>query len=81
MLLVEDYFKTFTSKSICDTQKSTEVLIALSAESKEKVDEMLEHALAAGSKEPRPVSDQGFMYSRAFEDLDGSKYYSAGLNE
>src|SRR5690348_6731104 len=41
MLLVEPFFKTFTKKEIVDAKKSTEVLIAMSAESKDKVNEML----------------------------------------
>lgn len=70
MLLVESFFKTFTKKEIVDTKKSTEVLIALSAESKAKVDEMIAKVLSAGGNEPRPPQDNGFMYGRAFEDLD-----------
>ena len=71
MLLVEQFFKTFTKKEIADAKKSTEVLTALSAESKEKVDEMMSKALAAGAKEARDPQDLGFMYGRSFEDLDG----------
>jgi predicted lactoylglutathione lyase len=41
MHLVEKFFKTFTKKQICDTTKDTEVIIALSTESREKVDEMI----------------------------------------
>ena len=74
MLLVESFFKTFTKKEIVDAKKSTEVLIALSAENKEKVDEMLGKALAAGAKEPRAPQDHGFMYGRAFEDPDGHNW-------
>ncbi len=71
MLLVEPFFKTFIKKEISDAKKSTEVLLALSAESKEKVNEMLDKALAAGAREPREPQDQGFMYGRSFEDPDG----------
>lgn len=71
MLLVEQFFKTFTKKEIADAKKSTEVLTALSAESKEKVDEMMSKALDAGAKEARDPQDLGFMYGRSFEDLDG----------
>ena len=71
MLLVESFFKTFTKKEIVDAKKNTEVLIALSAENKAKVDEMLGKALAAGAKEPRAPQDHGFMYGRSFEDPDG----------
>ena len=71
MLLAEPFFKTFTKKEIADAKKSTEVLVALSVESKEKVDEMLSKALASGAKESREPQDHGFMYGRSLEDLDG----------
>lgn len=71
MLLVESFFKTFTKKEIVDAKKSTEVLVALSSESKESVDKMLHNALAAGAKEANEPQDHGFMYGRSFEDLDG----------
>lgn len=74
MLLVESFFKTFTKKEIVDAKKNTEVLIALSAENKAKVDETLGKALAAGAKEPRAPQDHGFMYGRSFEDPDGHNW-------
>jgi len=71
MLLVESFFKTFIKKEIVNAKKSTEVLVALSSESKESVDKMLRNALAAGAKEANEPQDHGFMYGRSFEDLDG----------
>ncbi len=72
MILKEDFFKTFIPNTqITDATKSTEVLIALSADSKEKVDEMAEKALAAGASKLREPEDHGFMYSRSFQDPDG----------
>src|SRR5574342_148693 len=71
MLLAEPFFKTFTKKEIANAKTSTEVIIALSAESKTKVDELLSKALAAGAKEAREPQDHGFMYGRSLEDLDG----------
>ena len=71
MLLVESFFRTFTSKEICDTSKSTEVLICLSRESRADVDAMVKNAIAAGGKAPRPSQDHGFMYQHVFEDIDG----------
>lgn len=71
MLLQEEFFKTFTNKEIADATKTTEVLLAIDAESRQKVDEMIEKATAAGGKEPRKKQDEGWMYSRAFEDIDG----------
>lgn len=71
MLLVESYFKTFTSKEICDTSKNTEVLICLSRESRADVDVIVSKAIAAGGKAPRSAQDHGFMYQHGFEDIDG----------
>jgi predicted lactoylglutathione lyase len=74
MLLKEEFFKTFTKKDIADATKSTEVIIALSADSREKVDEMVDKALAAGGTSYSDPQDQGFMYQRAFADLDGHQW-------
>ncbi len=71
MLLVEKFFKTFTKKKIGDAKKSTEVLVALSVESKDKVDQTVNNALEAGGREARGPQDQGWMYGRSFEDIDG----------
>ncbi len=71
MLLVEDFFKTFTKKELADASKTTESIICLSAESKEKVDEMVSKAIAAGATTPNAKQDQGFMYGHGFQDLDG----------
>jgi len=72
MLISEAYFKTFIpNKEISDTSKSKEVLLALSADSRQQVDEMADKAVAAGGKNFRDPDDHGFMYSRSFEDLDG----------
>jgi len=71
MLLVENYFRTFTPKPVADATKSTEVLVALSAENREKVDEMVRKAVAAGGTSPNPAKDHGFMYQHGFQDPDG----------
>ncbi|MFY9966885.1 MAG: VOC family protein [Nitrososphaeraceae archaeon] len=71
MLLVEKFFKSFTKKDVCDTSKNTEAIVALSVESREKVDQMIEKAIEAGGSEPREKQDQGWMYGRSFEDTDG----------
>jgi len=71
MLLTREKFAQFTPKPVVDGHAASEVLIALSRESREAVDTMTDLALAAGGREPRERQDYGFMYSRAFEDLDG----------
>jgi predicted lactoylglutathione lyase len=47
------------------------VLLCLSAESREKVDELVDKALAAGGTVHSEPQDHGFMYGRSFDDLDG----------
>jgi uncharacterized protein len=71
MLLIENFFKTFTKKQICDTSKNTEVIVALSAEGREKVDQMINKAIESGGRESREPQDHGWMYGRSFEDIDG----------
>lgn len=71
MLLVEPFFKQFTKKEITDTGKANEAILALSVESRERVDELAAKAVAAGGVEPKAAEDQGFMYSRGFQDPDG----------
>ncbi|RMC32059.1 VOC family protein [Paracoccus alkanivorans] len=71
-LLTHDYFATFTPKPIADAQTTTEVLVALSCDSREEVDTMTEAAASAGGKaDIRECQDLGFMYGRAFADPDG----------
>lgn len=71
MLLVEPFFSTFTNEEIADATKTTETLIALSADSPEKVDEMVTKALEAGVVRYKEADDQGFMYGWGFQYLDG----------
>jgi predicted lactoylglutathione lyase len=71
MLLMEEFFRTFTKKPIYDATKGTEVILALSAESREQVDEMVNKAIKAGGTTPNSKQDQGFMYGWGFQDLDG----------
>ncbi|NII49973.1 VOC family protein [Frigoribacterium endophyticum] len=70
MLLTRPFFAEFTRKTIIDATTSTEVQLALSAESKEEVDATYAAALAAGAT-PAGEQDHGFMYSKSFDDLDG----------
>ncbi|MBN8839770.1 MAG: hypothetical protein J0I25_06165 [Sphingomonadales bacterium] len=43
----------------------------MSRDSRAEVDAIADAAIAAGGREAREKQDLGFMYSRAFEDLDG----------
>jgi len=71
MLGTHDKFRTFTPKAVCDTSQSVEVLISLSCDTRERVDELVAKALAAGGTTYDEPEDLGFMYSHSFVDLDG----------
>lgn len=71
MLLVESFFKTFTNKPLVDASKHTEVLVALSCDSRDAVDAMVAKAVAAGGTTPMESKDYGFMYQHGFQDLEG----------
>ncbi|MGE7758511.1 VOC family protein [Peribacillus sp. NPDC097895] len=74
MLLVEEYFKSFTKKEIPDTATSTEAIVALSVKSKEEVDEIVNKAFDAGGKPFNEAIDHGFMYGWSFKDIDGHSW-------
>jgi predicted lactoylglutathione lyase len=72
MLLTHDKFRQFTPKAIADARATSEVLLCLSAESRDAVDGMVDKAGRAGGRtDPGPKQDHGFMYGRSFEDPDG----------
>jgi predicted lactoylglutathione lyase len=71
MLLAEDFFKSFTSKSIADATRTAEVMVALSMPSRSEVDRIVKAAIAAGATASRDPKDHGFMYEWGFQDLDG----------
>ncbi len=71
MLLTEAKFLKFTPKEICDTTKSTEMLLCLSCESRAQVDDMVRKAVAAGGSTYNEPQDHGFMYAHGFQDIDG----------
>ena len=71
MILTYEKFKEFTHKEIVDANKATEVLTCLSFDTKEKVHELVDSAIAAGATETRAPQDYGFMIGRSFNDPDG----------
>ncbi|MDZ5843058.1 VOC family protein [Stenotrophomonas maltophilia] len=80
MLLVKPFFQQFTTKAIADAQAQTEVITCLSADSRNAVDVMVDKALAAGASELQPARDEGFMYQRGFQDLDGHLWEIAHMD-
>jgi uncharacterized protein len=75
MLLTEPFFKGFTNKEVCDTSKSAEAIISLSADSKDEVNDLVNKAKAAGATTPiDPVTHGDYMYQWGFQDLDGHQW-------
>ena len=74
MLLTHDKFKQFTSKTIIDGKKTIGVINALSVDSTEQMNDLMDKALRAGGNEYRNPEDYGFMQQRSFEDLDGHNW-------
>jgi predicted lactoylglutathione lyase len=80
MLLVEDRFRDFTKKELADPATHTEAILALSAESREEVDELADKALAAGGRPANDPMEYGFMYGRSFQDPDGHLWEVAWMD-
>ncbi len=74
MLLVEKRFSEFTGKSVVDATTHTEAIFALSADSREGVDELVDTALANGGSKSQEPQDHRFMYGRSFQDVDGHNW-------
>lgn len=83
MLLTKPFYATFTGKPIADAHQSSQVLLALSAESSGEVDVTVDNAASAGGKaDPGPKQDMGgLMYSRSFEDPDGHHWEAVWMDE
>ena len=62
MVLTHSKFLQFTSKSICDTSKSIEVINCLSCDSRAEVEDLVAKAVAAGGSIFAGPKDYGLMY-------------------
>lgn len=82
MLLTKEKFAGFTPRKIADANSASEVLIALSADSREAVDATIDAAVAAGgSTDPGPKQDYGVMYGRSVADPDGHIWEFVWMDE
>jgi len=70
MLVAEPRFRSITGKGIVDSASHAEAILQLQVESRERVDELVDRALAAGGLPLHAPNDQGFLYGRSFQDLD-----------
>lgn len=71
ILVAEGFFRALTRKEIADAKRATEVLLALSVESRSEVDNMISKAISAGGREIIGTQSNGWEYGRSFEDADG----------
>lgn len=81
MLLVESFFQGFTKKPISDAHQRTEVILALSVDSRAEVDEVVRKAVAAGATRMPEPKDHGFMVQDGFADLDGHQWEVFWMDE
>ena len=72
MILVREYFQTFTKLPIGDPAVNPSVSIAIFLPSRDAVDKAVLDGIAAGGAEPGEASDYGFMYQRQLTDPDGN---------
>jgi predicted lactoylglutathione lyase len=72
MILVRDYFQTFTELPIGDPAVNPSVSTAIFHDTREEVDKAVTDGIAAGGTEPHPATDYGFMYQRQLNDPDGN---------
>jgi predicted lactoylglutathione lyase len=71
MLMTVEKFRDFSKRPLGDAQKETSALFAITVNSRDEVDTLVEKALAAGALLALDPQDHGFMYVRSFYDLDG----------
>lgn len=72
MLLTRDKFAQFTPRQIADANSVSEVILCVSADSRESVDTAVSRAEeAGGAADPAPKQDYGMMYGRSVSDPDG----------
>ena len=72
MILVRDFFQTFTEKPIGDNNVNPTCTTAIFLDTRDAVDKAVADGIAAGGAEIQPASDYGFMYQRQLLDPDGN---------
>ncbi|WP_019135402.1 VOC family protein [Cellulomonas massiliensis] len=72
MILVREFFQTFSDRPIGDPAETVSVSTAIFVDSREAVDARVADGIAAGGTEERPAADYGFMYQRQLTDPDGN---------
>jgi predicted lactoylglutathione lyase len=73
MLISYELFTTFTNRPIADGSTS-QVLLTIDVESRERVDEIIKIGLENGAMRYMEPVDEGWMYYDRFVDLDGHQW-------
>ncbi|THV27260.1 VOC family protein [Glycomyces paridis] len=80
MLLVKDFYTTFSERPVADTVAYSSAAYALALRTREEVDDLTEAALKAGGAEEDARNDRRVqeaevgMYGRTFLDPDGHQW-------
>ncbi len=81
MLLTHGHYGQFTTRRIGDAKRDSQMLIALTLDSKDEVNATIEKGVAAGGRaDPNPAQDLGFMFNRHIEDPDGNVWEFLWMN-
>lgn len=81
MLLTHEHYSQFTTRPIGDPKRDSQMLVALTADSKDEVNAVVEKGVAAGGRaDPNPTQDLGFMFNRHIEDPDGNVWEFLWMN-
>jgi uncharacterized protein len=80
-LLTRAYFATYSPRPVADAQRTCQVLLALTRDSRAEVDAIAEAAESAGGRaDLRYVMDLGWLYNRSFADPDGHLFEVVWVN-
>ena len=72
MVLTHEKYRNFTARPIADAYSTSSALIALSFDSRDEVNAIIDRAVSAGGQaDPNPQQDHGFMFGRSIQDPDG----------
>ncbi|HCR77747.1 MAG TPA: glyoxalase/bleomycin resistance/extradiol dioxygenase family protein [Chryseobacterium sp.] len=70
MFLTEEFFQTFSERPI-PKGDTAQVLVAISLETREEVDQVVNAAVANGATQHEEPQDYGWMYHNSFWDING----------
>ncbi|MDO3424341.1 VOC family protein [Chryseobacterium sp. APV1] len=70
MFLTEEFFQTFLERPV-PKGDTTQVLVAISLDTREQVDQMVNTAVANGATQHEEPQDYGWMYHNSFWDING----------